>query len=99
GLHNDFAGFAGQNTSFCFSTCSAGVAIGADLTNIGSSRSPAANAQDGDNRLTSSQSASGTTGDGVAGEVIGAVTSAGGSTSIVGANTSTDSSVETGDVS
>ena len=54
------------------------------------------NLQDGSNRTTSRQSASANSGDGVAGEVIGAVTSAGGSASIVAANTSTDSDVTTG---
>jgi hypothetical protein len=56
-----------------------------------------ANIQDGNNRQTLTQSASSATGDGVAGEVIGAVTSAGGSASIVAANSSTNSDVTTGD--
>jgi hypothetical protein len=55
------------------------------------------NVQDGDNTTTANQSASATTGDGVGGQVIGAVTSAGGSASIVAANTSTDSDITTGD--
>jgi hypothetical protein len=63
----------------------------ADLINVN-----ADNLQEGDNRSTFSQSANATTGDGVAGQVIGAVTSAGGSTSIVAANVTKDSSVETG---
>ena len=53
--------------------------------------------QDGSNRQTLSQAATSTTGDGVAGEVIGAVTSAGGSNSIVAANSSKNSDVTTGD--
>jgi hypothetical protein len=64
---------------------------GADITN-----SNAENLQEGNNRSTYSQSANATTGDGVAGQVIGAVTSAGGSTSIVAQNVSNDVSVDTG---
>jgi hypothetical protein len=71
-------------------------------TNIGAGASDvtgvtALNLQEGDNRTTYSQTSSYTTGDGVGGQVIGAVTAAGGSTSIVAANTSTDVSVDTGD--
>jgi hypothetical protein len=55
------------------------------------------NLQDGDNRSTNTQTVSANSGDGVAGEVIGAVTAAGGSSSIVGANRSDNVSVETGD--
>jgi len=65
----------------------------ADIINVGS----AENLQEGDNRATVNQVSTATTGDGVAGEVIGAVTSAGGSASIVAANTSTNSDVTTGD--
>jgi hypothetical protein len=57
----------------------------------------AENLQQGANTATINQTASATTGDGVAGEVIGAVTSAGGSASIVAANTSNNSDVTTGD--
>ena len=66
--------------------------VTADINNV-----KAANLQDGSNRSTSTQSVSATTGDGVAGQVIGVVTGAGGSASIVAANTSTNDSVETGD--
>jgi predicted RNA-binding protein with RPS1 domain len=55
------------------------------------------NLQDGDNRTTYNQSANATTGDGVGGEVIGVVTAAGGSASVVAANTTRDTDVTTGD--
>src|SRR5439155_9632680 len=55
------------------------------------------NIQDGSNRATNTQTSSASTGDGVAGQVIGVVTSAGGSASIVADNLSQDSSVDTGD--
>src|SRR5205807_6697386 len=55
----------------------------------------AANTQTGDNRATVSQSAPATSGDGVAGQVIGAVSA--GASSIDATNHSTNSSVETGD--
>jgi len=66
--------------------------ITADITGLDTG-----NAQDGNNTANLHQSASATTGDGVAGEVIGAVTSAGGSASIVAANSSSTSDVTTGD--
>jgi hypothetical protein len=68
-----------------------------DITDSGCSENQGCNLQDGNNRLTARQASSATTGDGVGGEVIGAVTSAGGSASIVAANTTSDSSVDTGD--
>lgn len=63
----------------------------ADVSGVGF----ADNLQDGDNRSTLSQSSNATTGDGVGGQVIGVVTSAGGSASVVAANTTRDSSIET----
>src|ERR1051325_4043215 len=67
----------------------------ADLTFIGSGTDNF-NLQDGSNRQTVNQTANATTGDGVAGEVIGVVTAAGGPTSVVGANHPNDSSRDTG---
>src|SRR4029077_6599608 len=49
--------------------------------------------QDGNNRQTLTQTANATTGDGVAGEVIGVVTAGGGSASVVAANTTSNSDV------
>ena len=57
------------------------------------------NDQDGDNSSDVVQAAEATSGDGVGGQVIGVVTSAGGSADVVAANTSEDVDIETGDVS
>jgi hypothetical protein len=57
----------------------------------------AANVQIGDNAYDLAQEATATTGDGVGGQVIGVVTSAGGSADVVAANTSEDVDIETGD--
>jgi hypothetical protein len=65
----------------------------ADVLNAG----PAVNVQEGDNKYDLDQTVTATSGDGVAGEVIGVVTSAGGSASVVAANTSEDVDIETGD--
>src|SRR5205085_1194614 len=91
---NDQEAFVGLNRTF-----SGDVSLGAaDFTDSCRSAGTGCNAaQDGDDLATMSQNASASTGDGVAGEVIGAVTSAGGSASIVAANHSTNSDVETGD--
>jgi hypothetical protein len=96
---NDSDGFVGQNVTICANVggssvfaCSDGAATVTDV-----SSSTAINLQEGDNRSTLGQAATATSGDGVAGEVIGAVTSAGGSASIVAANTSRDSDVTTGE--
>jgi hypothetical protein len=97
--NNDLSSFVGQDFLDCEATSNGsdgtascgGDAGASDVTN-----SDAANVQDGNNSATQNQSANATSGDGVAGEVIGAVTSAGGSTSIVAANTSADSDVSTG---
>lgn len=86
--NNNANTFTGLNTS-------PAAAIGAGTADI--SNSDAANLQEGDNRSTYNQTASYTTGDGVAGQVIGVVTAAGGSASVVAANTSVDSSVESGE--
>jgi len=59
----------------------------------------AVNAQEGDNSSDLTQSADASTGDGVGGEVIGVVTSAGGSADVVAANTSHRVKVDTGDSS
>ncbi|MEX0873318.1 MAG: hypothetical protein WD646_13355 [Actinomycetota bacterium] len=56
-----------------------------------------ANIQDGDNTTDIVQAADATSGDGVGGQVIGVVTSAGGSADVVAANTSEDVDIETGD--
>jgi hypothetical protein len=56
----------------------------------------AENLQQGDNTKTQSQSADATSGDAVAGQVSGVVTSAGGSASVVLANTSTSIDSSTG---
>jgi hypothetical protein len=57
----------------------------------------AVNVQEGDNSRDLSQDADAASGDGVAGQVAGVVSSTGGSADLVLANTSLDSSVETGD--
>jgi hypothetical protein len=82
---NEAAAFVGLNSS-------GGASVGTDdVSNIGF----VINAQDGNNSLSASQNAGSSTGDGVAGQVIGAVGS--GATSIDATNTSRNSSVETGD--
>jgi hypothetical protein len=57
----------------------------------------ATNLQEGQNRKTLSQNADASSGDAVAGQVSGVVTAAGGSASLVLANTSTDIDSSTGD--
>lgn len=54
------------------------------------------NQQSGDNEYSFDQSADATTGDGVGGQVIGVVTSAGGSADVVADNASKDIEIETG---
>ncbi|MEX2539234.1 MAG: hypothetical protein WD646_11370 [Actinomycetota bacterium] len=56
-----------------------------------------ANTQDGDNELDVAQSAQAVSGDGVGGQVLGVVTSAGGSADVVAANTSEDVDIASGD--
>ncbi len=87
----------GTNTANSFTGLNA-----SNVTNIGAADitgSSADNLQNGDNRSAYTQTINATTGDGVAGEVIGVVTAAGGSASIVAANTSSNDSVTTGDAS
>jgi hypothetical protein len=89
---NRSGSFVGLNNSGSGPTVEAG-----DISNSGCVGAFGCNLQDGDNRLSSTQTVNATTGDGVAGQVVGAVTAAGGSASIVAANRSDDVSVETGD--
>src|SRR5687768_17368133 len=87
---NSSANFVGQNSST--STNVGGDADAADIDGVSG-----VNVQEGDNDLDVSQTVSASSGDGVAGQVIGAVTSAGGSADVVAANDSLDSDVETGE--
>jgi hypothetical protein len=82
GLAAPFAGLAIANNSD---------ASAQDLNNV-----VAKNIQEGDNTTNVRQSVNSTSGDGIAGQVIGAVVN-GGTTDITAANTTTDSTVETGD--
>jgi len=84
---NDFAAFVGLNSA---SDTDVGAA---DVLNGGA----AANVQEGNNKKDLSQDATANSGDSVAGQVAGVVTSAGGSADLVLANTSTDSDTDTGD--
>jgi len=88
---NDASGFAGLNSS---EDLNVGGATGADITGASGT-----NIQDGNNTATRSQNADATSGDAVAGQISGVVTSAGGSASVVVANTSTDLSLTSGDSS
>ena len=83
---NDFAAFVGLTNG------STTALNAADILN-----GSAANVQEGDNSKDLSQSADATSGDAVAGQVAGVVTSAGGSADLVLANTSTDADAESGD--
>jgi len=83
---NDFAAFVGLNAS-------TDTLVAADVLNAGA----ASNVQEGSNKKDLTQDATSTSGDGVAGQVAGVVTSAGGSADLVLANTSTNSSSDTGD--
>jgi hypothetical protein len=84
---NDAAAFVGLNSS---TTTAVGLA---DVLNT----APVTNLQEGDNRYNLNQTLTATSGDGVGGQVIGVVTSGGGSASVVAANTSTNVDIETGD--
>jgi len=84
---NDSNTFTGLAPEVAFSTVSA-----SDIDNV-----TADNVQEGDNETEIAQSADAASGDGVGGQVIGVVTSAGGSADIVAANTSEDVDIETGD--
>jgi hypothetical protein len=84
---NDFASFVGLEDS-------TSTAVGAaDVLNA----APASNVQEGDNSKHLGQTATANTGDAVAGEVAGVVTSAGGSADLVLANTSSNSDTQSGD--
>jgi len=81
------------NTSDSFVGLTAGAAtVLADIIN-----DAAVNVQEGDNSYDLTQDATATSGDGVGGQVIGVVTSAGGSADVVAANTSEDVDIDTGD--
>jgi hypothetical protein len=76
--------------------------LSASSTNIGSAadvlnRASATNVQEGDNRATANQSQNVASGDVVGGQVVGAVTSSGGSADVTLANTSANSDVGSGD--
>jgi len=86
----------GANTADTFvglNSSSATSVLAADILNSGA----ATNVQEGDNKASLNQTITATSGDGVGGQVIGVVTSAGGSASVVAANTSKNVDIETGD--
>jgi hypothetical protein len=87
--NNDLAAFVGLNSTF-----ETGTAIGADIDNV-CGFDGCINVQEGDNRLSGSQTARSATGDGVAGQVLGVVSA--GATSLDAANRSDDVTVDTGD--
>lgn len=89
-VDNDGAYFVGHESSF-FSI------IGGTLT-VDVEADSAFNQQDGDNNYDLTQSVTGSSGDGVGGQVIGAVTSSGGSADIVADNASKDVDIATGEV-
>jgi hypothetical protein len=80
---NDFAAFVGL-------TAGSDTAVGADITN-----GDATNVQEGDNDAEVNQASTAVTGDGVAGQVLGAVSA--GTTSVTLANTSEDADATSGD--
>jgi hypothetical protein len=84
---NSFASFVGLNYASDTDVFSADLLNGA----------PAFNVQEGNNKKSLSQDSNATSGDSVAGQVAGVVTSAGGSADLVLANTSTNSDTDTGD--
>jgi hypothetical protein len=87
----------GTNSAATFT----GLNVSGSSTNVNASdltlATGALNAQSGDNSTDLTQTAEASTGDGVGGEVIGIVTSAGGSADVVAANTSKDVKIKTGD--
>jgi hypothetical protein len=93
GAHGDnsAAYFAGLNTSFDGPTITA-----TDIDNTCNGVDGCDNVQDGDNRVSSNQSTHSTSGDGVAGQVVG-VAGFGGPVSVVADNTTRDSDVTSGD--
>jgi hypothetical protein len=88
---------SGENDADSFVGLTAGTStnFGAGAEDI--DNDSATNVQEGDNELDLTQDANATTGDGVGGQVIGVVTSAGGSADVVAANTSEDVEIDTGD--
>jgi len=86
---NDASIFVGLNVAS--STATTTVRVG-DISGV-----TANNLQDGANRKTLDQTADASSGDGVAGQVTGVVTSAGGSASVVLANNSSGISAATGE--
>jgi hypothetical protein len=81
---NDFSAFVGLNSA-------SGTTVAADIFNSGG----ATNLQEGDNDASVAQESNATTGDGVAGQILGAVTS--GTATIALANTSEDTDATSGD--
>jgi hypothetical protein len=79
---NDFASFVGQNVSDTLDVTTADLVVGTSV-----------NALEGDNSSAIAQTADAAAGDGVAGQVAGVVTSAGGSADLVLANTSESSAL------
>jgi len=86
----------GENNSNAFVGLNSATDTHVGLADVLNS-APVTNLQEGDNKYDLNQTVTATSGDGVAGEVIGVVTSAGGSASIVAANTSTNVDISTGD--
>jgi hypothetical protein len=84
---NNSTAFVGLNSATQTGVGTADILNGAPVTNL----------QEGDNKYDLNQTVTATSGDGVGGEVIGVVTSAGGSASVVAANTSTNVDIQTGD--
>ena len=84
----------GVNSASTFVGLTAGTdtLVAADILN-----QAATNVQEGDNEAEITQASEAASGDGVAGSVIGVVTTAGGSADVVAANTSEDVDIETGD--
>lgn len=93
-IETGFASAANQATAFVGLVAleNSDADIGAADLNV----NDAHNAQEGDNAGDFSQTANSSTGDGVAGQVAGVVTSAGGSADLVLASTSVDSDVSSG---
>ena len=103
---NDFNVFAGllavgdagdvtiDQSNGAFGTGTGNTIIQSNTANIGIG---SLNSQTGDNAVDQAQNTSATSGDGVGGQVIGVVTSAGGAADVVGSNTSEEVELDTGD--
>ena len=87
----------GTNDAAAFVGLTAGTTTALSAADDNILNGNAANVFVGDNEYELAQDATATTGDGVGGQVIGVVTSAGGSADVVAANTSEDVEIETGD--